>query len=142
MHCSAPCHTVFSTLRSVLWVSQRFINLFSKPVFIYCIHQSFDQIYQTHLAWPIHRYHFILLFKWLESAVALHLFFFVFLFSFYIFTLDRLNNFMLCVYRGEAVCLFHVWHEVFPALPPGETQTHSYGYASLYRTHFCLNFLS
>ena len=49
---------------------------------------------------------------------------------------------MLCVCRGEAVRLFHVWHEVFPALPPGETQTHSYGYASIYRTQFKLrNFI-
>lgn len=48
---------------------------------------------------------------------------------------------MLCVYRGEAVRLFHVWHEVFPALPPGETQTHSYGYAAIYHTQFKLLYL-
>lgn len=48
------------------------------------------------------------------------------------------NNVMFCVCRGEAICVFHVWHEVFPALPPGETQTHSYGYASIHRTLFKL----
>ena len=52
---------------------------------------------------------------------------------------------VLCVCRGEAVRLHHVWQEVFSALPPGETQHHSYGYASVeytqptYRipTHTC-----
>lgn len=48
------------------------------------------------------------------------------------------NNVMFCVCRGEAICVFHVWHEVFPALPPGETQTHSYGYGSIHRTLFKL----
>lgn len=39
-----------------------------------------------------------------------------------------LQNILLCVCRGEAICLLHVWHEVFPEIPPGETHTHPYGY--------------
>lgn len=39
-----------------------------------------------------------------------------------------LQNILLCVCRGEAICLLHVWHEVFPEIPPGEAHTHPYGY--------------
>lgn len=34
--------------------------------------------------------------------------------------------------RGEAVCLYHVWHEVYPTLPTGETQSHSHRYVALF----------
>ena len=34
----------------------------------------------------------------------------------------------VCVYRGEAVRLHHVWQEVLPAPPPSKTQRHSHGY--------------
>lgn len=65
-----------------------------------------------------------------------------FVIYFYLYLTDWIaNNFMLCVCRGEAVRLYHVWHEVFPALPPGETQTHSYGYAFVYHTQIWLNFV-
>lgn len=78
----------------------------------------------------------------LHFVAKLHLFFVFYIIYYIIFYIIAYllewiaNNFMLCVCRGEAVRLFHVWHEIFPALPPGETQTHSYGYASIYRTQF------
>lgn len=38
------------------------------------------------------------------------------------------------VFRSEAICLHHVWHEVYTTLPTGETQSHSYRYASLFKS--------
>lgn len=32
--------------------------------------------------------------------------------------------------RGEAVRLYHVWHEVYPTLPTGEAQSHSHRYVA------------
>ena len=48
------------------------------------------------------------------------------------------NNFC-SAFRGETVCLHHVWHAVFPTLPPSETQPHPYGYEPSFLTplHWC-----
>ncbi|KTF84509.1 hypothetical protein cypCar_00039252 [Cyprinus carpio] len=35
-------------------------------------------------------------------------------------------------FRGEAVCLLDVRHAVFPTIPLGEAQPHSYWYVSVY----------
>lgn len=37
-------------------------------------------------------------------------------------------NLVLYTFRGEAIRLLHVWHEVLPALPFGKTHPHSYRY--------------
>lgn len=104
-----------------------------------------EQIYPNYLAWFLYKYQiFHVIFfpvACLSSCSAsvlsvLHTYIY-FLFLHFTYLIGWIaNNFMLCVCRGEAVRLFHVWHEIFPALPPGETQTHSYGYAFIYRTQF------
>lgn len=48
---------------------------------------------------------------------------------------------VLCVFRGEAVRLLDVRHEVFSTLPPAETQPHSYGYVPLLDTQANLAFM-
>ena len=44
----------------------------------------------------------------------------------------------VCVCRGEAIRLLHVWHEIFPEIPPGKTQPHSHGYASYLTPLSCI----
>lgn len=33
-----------------------------------------------------------------------------------------IDSVFVCSFRREAICLWHVWYEVYSALPPGETQ--------------------
>ena len=143
--CVAPFHTKFFVFhcfkKCALWVSQLPTSFFQVSVYWPSIHK--EKCKSTQLSWHIYvniPYYskYTILFLYLSTSSWQHLFF---LFFCHILTylIDWIaNNSMLCVCRGEAVRLFHVWHEVFPALPPGETQTHSYGYESIYRTQFKL----
>ena len=152
--CVAPFHTkffVFHCLKKcALWVSQLPTSFFQVSDYWPSIHK--EKCKSTQLSWHIYvniPYYskYTILFLYLSSSSWQHcicsfcfphnkLCFFCYIFPYLIDWIA--NNSMLCVCRGEAVRLFHVWHEVFPALPPGETQTHSYGYGSIYRTQFKL----